>query len=96
MANDPRVFFGILVFAQEFLCTGKGYFIDIFLNLLLGHSNPLVNDMELLTFLVGLDLNNGLSVFYLGFTNGNKVLEFQGSIRCIRNQFPEKYLVITV
>ena len=69
MTYNTGVLSRIFIFFQELTCARKSNFIDIFFYFFGGHSNPLVYNVKFLALFVNFHFNNGIAIFYFGFTN---------------------------
>ena len=54
MTDYTTVLSRIFVLLKKLFCSGKSHLIDVFLNLLLGHSYSFIDDVDFLSFFINL------------------------------------------
>ena len=85
-----------LVLGEEVLRTGEGDLVDVAIDLLGGHADATVDDMDGLVVLVDFHVNGEVAQFAVGIARTNERLELLGGVHRVGNQFSKENLVIGV
>ncbi len=86
----------VLVLLKELAGRGKCDLVDVPVNLLLGHADTIVNDLQRLGLLVKFDTNLEVAQLALEVTVRGDCLHLLRGVNRIRHQFPQEYLVIRI